>query len=421
MNRIILIGNGFDLAHSLPTRYEDFINWYWNLWLDRLRICHDRTLSDGLCTFSIKFGQDTWYSLLWQQDFTFNLHRGVDFVNTIISDKKKFEVVQSHLLYRICKSIQDKKWVDIENEYYCLLKEAISNPEKYGCSPQELNNQLQRVLNLLTQYLGSLQLDKVAYNDSIRRIIYEPINIDNISITGLRHYYGHCNNWANYDKSVWENQMSRYGINGEQASFLRMEIDAFLQKNTFKTAEGKVVVSDYNQFPKQFLRPDYTLLLSFNYTGLTDAYSISGIGYAIHIHGDLRDPQKMIFGYGDELDEDYKNLLKQTDNECLRNIKSIKYLESNNYRNMLHFIESVPYQVYVMGHSCGNSDRTLLNTLFEHKNCVSIKPYYYQKEDGSDNYLEIVQNICRNFTDMKLMRDRVVNKTYCEPLPQFNK
>ena len=29
MNRIILIGNGFDLAHGLPTRYEDFINSYW--------------------------------------------------------------------------------------------------------------------------------------------------------------------------------------------------------------------------------------------------------------------------------------------------------------------------------------------------------------------------------------------------------
>ncbi len=23
MNRIVLIGNGFDLAHGLPTRYED--------------------------------------------------------------------------------------------------------------------------------------------------------------------------------------------------------------------------------------------------------------------------------------------------------------------------------------------------------------------------------------------------------------
>ncbi|MFQ7372377.1 MAG: AbiH family protein [Phocaeicola vulgatus] len=29
INRIILVGNGFDLAHGLATRYADFINWYW--------------------------------------------------------------------------------------------------------------------------------------------------------------------------------------------------------------------------------------------------------------------------------------------------------------------------------------------------------------------------------------------------------
>ena len=61
-----------------------------------------------------------------------------------------------------------------------------------------------------------------------------------------------------------------------------------------------------------------------------------------------------------------------------------------------------------------------LNTLFEHKNCVSIKPFYYKKEDGTDNYIDIIQNINRNFTDMKLMRDRVVNKTFCVPLPQMS-
>ena len=83
---------------------------------------------------------------------------------------------------------------------------------------------------------------------------------------------------------------------------------------------------------------------------------------------------------------------------------------------MLAFINSAPYQVYIIGHSCGNSDRTLLNTLFEHKNCISIKPFSYIKEYGSDNYLEIIQNISRNFTDMKLMRDRVVNKTYRKKL-----
>ena len=97
------------------------------------------------------------------------------------------------------------------------------------------------------------------------------------------------------------------------------------------------------------------------------------------------------------------------------NIKSIKYLESSNYRYLLDFIESDTYQIFIMGHSCGNSDRTLLNTLFEHRNCASIKPFYFIRKDGTDNYMELIQNISRNFTDMKLMRDRVVNKTFCEP------
>lgn len=30
MNRIIIIGNGFDLAHNLKTGYKDFINDYWD-------------------------------------------------------------------------------------------------------------------------------------------------------------------------------------------------------------------------------------------------------------------------------------------------------------------------------------------------------------------------------------------------------
>ena len=104
----------------------------------------------------------------------------------------------------------------------------------------------------------------------------------------------------------------------------------------------------------------------------------------------------------------------------MQNFKSIKYLESDRYRKALRFMDAAPYQVLIMGHSCGNSDRTFLNTLFEHKNCVSIKPYYYKNGD-KDNYLEIVQNISRNFTDMKLMRDRVVNKTYCAPFSEIHK
>ncbi len=163
------------------------------------------------------------------------------------------------------------------------------------------------------------------------------------------------------------------------------------------------------------------MLLNFNYTSTADLYIPQVQNYKNkfiinHIHGNLNAPDGIIFGYGDELDDRYNKLVQLNNNEFLCNVKSIKYLEAENYRKMLSFIDSAPYQIYIMGHSCGNSDRTLLNTLFEHKNCISIKPFYYVKDDGSDNYLEIIQNISRNFTDMKLMRDRVVNKTYCEEL-----
>jgi hypothetical protein len=53
-----------------------------------------------------------------------------------------------------------------------------------------------------------------------------------------------------------------------------------------------------------------------------------------------------------------------------------------------------------MGYSCGLSDRTLLNTIFEHNN-RSIKFYYETKDDNGvvikDNYTEIIQNISRHF------------------------
>ena len=152
----------------------------------------------------------------------------------------------------------------------------------------------------------------------------------------------------------------------------------------------------------EFAYPERTLLLNFNYTKTADLYLPANSDIPVnHIHGELDNEQNpVIFGYGDELDEDYKTISNLNDNSYLTNIKSIRYLETDNYRQLLQFIDTGPYQIYIMGHSCGNSDRTLLNTLFEHKNCVSIKPYYYEwtDEEGghSDNYIEIIQNISRN-------------------------
>ncbi|MGQ7945716.1 AbiH family protein [Flavobacterium sp. WC2509] len=37
MNRLVIIGNGFDLAHGLPTSYRDFINDFWKNFKDKCK------------------------------------------------------------------------------------------------------------------------------------------------------------------------------------------------------------------------------------------------------------------------------------------------------------------------------------------------------------------------------------------------
>ena len=221
----------------------------------------------------------------------------------------------------------------------------------------------------------------------------------------------------------------RYKILNNQLDFLRGKLIEYLleiEKSDFTLIESikeKIyspikrceVSVRYRYKTEDFFTLSNIMMLNFNYTSTPEIY-LDGEATINYIHGKLDNPQSVIFGYGDELDENYKRLKEQNDSECMRHVKSIRYLEHDNYRRMLEFIESDSFQVVIMGHSCGNSDRTLLNTIFEHRNCVSIKPYYYQKDDKTDNYSELTININRNFNDPKLMRDRVVCKDYCEPL-----
>ena len=114
------------------------------------------------------------------------------------------------------------------------------------------------------------------------------------------------------------------------------------------------------------------------------------------------------------MDDDYKIIENINDNEYLKNFKSFQYLQNSNYSSLLNYIDSDKFQVVIMGHSCGLYDRTLLNTIFEHNNCRSIKVYYHQWEDKEtheikDNYTEINQNISRHFNKKKLMREKIVN------------
>lgn len=421
IHRIILVGNGFDLAHGLATRYENFIDWYWEQYISKLKDCLINTYSDTLCSFTLKEAMygDRWYQFLSPyNNKSFENKSGREIYEILKEQKETVSIEQTPFMNRICQSIESKGWVDIENEYYQAL-----NHEYFEC-PEKLNKEFEIVKSKLVKYLTLVQssnIDESIVKPALKEKILAPIRIDEIAI-------GARSQLVDFIRSRYFGEADGSYISiGEQLGWdKRAEnieaMNRFSRKWGDKIEEfGIESAIDSQDIPETLLSPIRLMLLNFNYTRTADLYLPQDKKLAYwfpidHIHGQLNDPQSIIFGYGDELDDNYRNIIKLNNNEHLRNIKSIRYLETQNYRNMLAFIESAPYQVYIMGHSCGNSDRTLLNTLFEHKNCISIKPFYHRLEDGSDNYLEIVQNISRNFTDMKLMRDRVVNKTLCETL-----
>ena len=379
MNRLVIIGNGFDLAHGLETSYKNFIDWYWRKWVLDLCNNHSRIAEDVLCRWELintnPIEPITWYLLTFQQGF-FRFSDPMIFKEQIENSPDFCIISKSLLLDRITKNIETKGWTDIESDYYELLKtnvrsikrqEIQSTPSSfpkeylsYQNRCKKLHEQLDFLRQKLVDYLNTL--DAVQHNEKIHNCIYENIQEQDIETS-----------------------------------------------RNFKLPT-KFKIGDQNPL-------ENIMLLSFNYTKTADLYVDNSYKSNVnYIHGSLEEPNNIIFGYGDEMDKDFQELIDRNENELLKNSKSIKYLETSHYRKLLEFIEGGQFQVYIMGHSCGNSDRTLLNTIFEHQNCISIKPFCYFNEKGEDNYSELTRNIYRNFTDKKLFRDRVVNKERCTTL-----
>ena len=405
MNRLVLIGNGFDKAHNLPTSYQEFINWYWEGRFEFLRKTFTAVSKTDLCELTVK-GFPTWYSFFGQGPSVLNEYNGVKLFQELCK-RGICRATMSPLFERIHNSIETKGWVDIENDYYELLKKYVLD-EAPESEIDALNKELHDLQELLVIYLKNITISDRIINDGIRQKIYGVFETSDISIGGQSALKEHIESCFERDEIEWQWLSQRY----EKSGLSKYYVDGYRKKY-----EENPSILSKEEPPMELMLPNHIMLLNFNYTHTADLYCKKGDIFTVNqIHGDLKEPKSVIFGYGDELDNNYKTIVDKNENKFLGNIKSIKYLESDNYRKLLSFIESEPYQVLIMGHSCGNSDRTLLNTIFEHKNCVSIKPYFHQKSEDNDNYIELVQNISRNFTDMKLMRDRVVNKTYCKPL-----
>jgi hypothetical protein len=380
MNRLIIIGNGFDLAHGLPTRYEDFILHYVENVLDSF--LQNRTYEDDLIKLSD-------INVVINDDFKQR------FLNLIRSDKAAFrsflknnELVDKNLgyTYRTIADIRLKNnfmdcllekycetWVDIEQFYYDTLikvaKKEIEPNRREHWYKGDLTD-----LNLGFKFL------KERFEDYLREVVGSVLLKPNEEIIRL-----------------WTGNSKVPGVDFED------------ETNTPLRTPEKLIFLNFN----------YTNTVSKYIQKIKQSYDFESEPIEIQIHGRVDDKANpIIFGFGDEMDDNYKLLEQRNNNRYLDYMKSFGYFKTNNYRLLHKSINAAPFEVLIMGHSCGLSDRVMLNMIFEHTNCKSIKVFHHQDKNGHNNYLDLTQNISRHFNDKGSQRLKVRSELELAPLPQ---
>ncbi|MCF6139962.1 bacteriophage abortive infection AbiH family protein [Flavobacterium sp. K77] len=408
MNRLIILGNGFDLAHGLPTSYKDFINNFWKNFKDKYKsedyqglICTNDSYNgyfldygpiESLKDFIVKIKA---YCADYQYVFD---ESNLSCFSSKKNDRVKIFSFKNYFFKLINEKKNIENWVDIENEYYILLKRCLN--QDLNLSIHDLNNEFEIVKRLFEKYLIENIEKSFSFSVNVVGEIGDIFKVTTYKNEELNKFFGE--------------------ISKATESFLIKKHQDILDKNRptygYLFSDDIIPVIEIENY-----------FLSFNYTSIANNYIDlleMDLSNLIEIHGRLEDHKNQInFGFGDEMDKYYQEIEEKDDNEYLKNIKSFQYLLTSNYKRLLDLIDSDKFQVYIMGHSCGLSDRTLLNTIFEHENCCSIKVFYHEIKDENgnvikDNYTEIIQNISRHFNKKKLMREKIVNKTLCQPLPQ---
>ena len=357
MNKLFIIGNGFDLAHGSKTRYEDFLLWY--LKPAALRASENGCFEDDI--LSISQG-DT--SLLLYENWV-NQSASVRELISML-EKKGYKLNPKSNLFGKILDDGVYRWVDIENTYYQELKLIL---KRYGAdeTPNELidlNNTLDSLRDKLVKYLQE-----------------------------------------NY---------SEITLDVESSSFYTIlsQVDAY---------EGDISDVEEGGFVQPLVESN-SLFVNFNYTPLVQQY-FNEIPNTllrfdlIQIHGSIENPESIVFGFGDELDDVYHEMERKNNNDYFKHIKSFKYFQDENYQKLMSFVDSDNFEVIVLGHSLGLSDRTMLAQIFEHENLEQVQLYYYGDKEQND-FTEKTYEISRHFSDKGRMRLKVVNFQDSKPMPQ---
>lgn len=156
--------------------------------------------------------------------------------------------------------------------------------------------------------------------------------------------------------------------------------------------------------------------INFNYTSSVRNYITDSEKFVVnHIHGSLK-KDDIIFGYGNDQNDHYQEMKDSEVEQFLEFFKTFDYLQNSSYdeiyENAIDKFEE--YEVFIIGHSLGMTDKTLISEILNTEKCKKI--YLFKRSDLKDKpellrneYRKLTYAASRIITDEKELRKKIVN------------
>lgn len=342
---ILIIGNGFDLAHGFPTRYKNFLKF-----INEVKEYYEKFKFTGN-SVSDDDKKDKDYF-----DFLINLDEQDDFeyINNV------FELSNNNLWVKYFNTIFEDNsyylgdtWIDFENE----IAKAINYMSSNGINKKNLaskNCPFEVEANLL-YFINSINKNDIL-KDSTKSIDGKTYQIKTI----------YLNDYTTLKKELLS----------DLKDFIRcLEIYICIYINKINSNKRITELDDIDSIDA---------VLSFNYTNTYERlYGKDNTKYH-YIHGKANinntiDSCQLVLGINE-----YSDTSDDNDTEFIQYEKFFQRIYKRNGCEYTKWIEDKDledkkYNIYIYGHSLDSTDADVLNEFIELENC-QITIFYYDDE-----------------------------------------
>jgi len=388
--KILIIGNGFDLYHKLPTGYKDFLFFvkHWKTFKEE----YDKqdTSSDN------KSGEMIEVRLGDRNELT--LESLIDFAShASLYSKEHIAYLDEHihdnawLIYFEKITLPRQNWIDFEAE----IERALTQIEVY------YHKFLPNVFNDVP--LGTMP-------DLMKKVIYTFSDILEKKDVG----------YSNLAKGVFcalqdADPEKLHPNKVKLLSFMKDELDKLNKCLDYYLLEFVSVIK-CGVYSQQIKELGNIFLLNFNYTyTYSTVYGREALMQHHPIHGDAKE-ENLVLGISDEsfvnsmdyvyFQKFFQRIQKKTGN----------YYKEWPVRPKAMTLDDAPAQVFIMGHSLNKVDKGILKDFFQEQYVETIKIFYHSQSGYESQVINLIEMFGRDFVIDQTGKGRIIFEKLNPPI-----